>query len=62
MVKRPEVEASAGPVGRQADRQAAGPPSALNLGVPDLIARDLTRVRGGENTGLEEPPMINLFD
>jgi hypothetical protein len=62
MGKAPEVEASAGPVGRQPDRQAAAPPSALNLSVPDLIARDLTRVRGGENTGLEEPPMINLFD
>ena len=62
MVKAPEIEASAGSVGRQADRQAAAPPSTLNLGVPDLIAHDLTPVRGGENTGHEEPPMINLFD
>jgi hypothetical protein len=62
MVKATEVGASAGPVGRQADGQAVAPPSAINLGVPELIARDLTLVRGGENTGLEEPPMINLFD
>ena len=52
MSKAPEVEASAGPVGRQGDRQTAAPPSALNLRVSDLIAHDLTRLQGGENTRL----------